>query len=232
MSSTSSSVRIACARAGSALVALLLFLAFSTVFGFYLIWNVGGWAMDRLVYENKTFDIQEIDVQTDGVISTDQLRLWAGVRHGENLLALDLARVKRDLEMVSLIRSVAVERVLPSTLRLRISEREPMAQLLAVEPDRLPTANMMSRRCISMRMAASWRCLEPGQRSSPPTGYKRYSSDCLRHRVPIRPRRGDRSRISRRSFPLPEADWHGVRGFRKWPRLWTCGRSMCRRRTS
>src|SRR5258706_17506 len=65
----------------------------------------------------------------DGVIAPAQLRHWAGVKTGENLLAVDLARVKRDLEMVSMVRSVAVERVLPHTLRLRVSEREPLAQI-------------------------------------------------------------------------------------------------------
>ena len=51
-----------------------------------------------------------------------------GVKVGQNLLALDLARVKRDLEMVSAIRSATVERMAPHTLKLRVSEREPLAQ--------------------------------------------------------------------------------------------------------
>ena len=104
-------------------------LAFATIFGFFLVWRAGEFALSRFIYENKSFAVQEIDVQTDGVISQEQLRRWAGVKPGENLLALDLARVKRDLEMVSMIRSVAVERVLPHTLRLRVTERDPLAQI-------------------------------------------------------------------------------------------------------
>src|SRR6185369_3766387 len=84
-----------------------------TLFGLYLLWLAGAWVLDALVYENRAFAIEQIDVQTDGVISTDQLRRWAGVKPGENLLALDLARVKRDLELVPLISSVSIERVLP-----------------------------------------------------------------------------------------------------------------------
>ena len=94
----------------------------------------GEWALNRLVYENKAFAIQEIDVQTDGVISVDQLRRWAGVKPGENLLALDLARVKRDLELVPLVQSVSVERILPRTLRIRVTEREPIAQVNVPRP--------------------------------------------------------------------------------------------------
>jgi len=62
------------------------------------------------------------------------LRRWSGVRPGQNLLALDLARVKRDLEMQPIIASVSVERILPGTLRLRISEREPVAQVTVPAP--------------------------------------------------------------------------------------------------
>ena len=126
----SSQVRAARTR----FTAFSLGAVFATVFGLYLAYRAGEWALDRLVYENKAFAIEEVDVQTDGVISVDQLRRWAGVKPEENLLALDLARVKRDLEMVPLVQSVSVERVLPHTLRIRITEREPIAQVNVYRP--------------------------------------------------------------------------------------------------
>jgi cell division septal protein FtsQ len=128
----SSQVRAARTRLG----AIALGTLFATVFGLYLIYRAGDWALNRCVYENKAFAIQQIDVQTDGVIAVDQLRRWAGVRLEENLLALDLARVKRDLEMVPRIQSVSVERILPRALRIRISEREPVAQVNVPSPRR------------------------------------------------------------------------------------------------
>jgi hypothetical protein len=107
---------------------------FATVFGLYLVYRGGEWLLNRLVYENKAFAVEEIEVQTDGVIPVDQLRRWAGVKTGVNLLALDLLRVKRDLEMVPLVRSVSVERILPHTLRIRVAEREPIAQVNVPRP--------------------------------------------------------------------------------------------------
>jgi len=62
------------------------------------------------------------------------LRRWAGVRYDDNLLALDLGRVRRDLELIPAIQSVSAERVLPHTLRIRVSEREPIAQCLIPQP--------------------------------------------------------------------------------------------------
>src|SRR3954453_20150212 len=104
-------------------------IVFAAVFGVFLLWRLGGWALDRLVYENPTFAIQEIDLQTDGVIASEQLRLWAGVKGGENLLALDLTRLKRNLEIIPFIQTVSVERIMPHRLRVGGSEREPIAQI-------------------------------------------------------------------------------------------------------
>ncbi len=99
------------------------------VIGAYACWRGGEWVLNRVAYENPAFAINTIEAQTDGVIVPDQLRRWANVRLGENLLALDLARVKRNLEMVPMIASVSVERILPKTLRIRVTEREPVAQV-------------------------------------------------------------------------------------------------------
>jgi len=111
------------------LAAMAFGVLFGTIFGLYLFWRAGEWALDYFVYENPEFAIRHIDVQTDGVILPDELRRWAGVKSGDNLLALDLATVKRNLELVSMIDSVSVERVLPRTLRIRVNEREPVAQV-------------------------------------------------------------------------------------------------------
>jgi cell division septal protein FtsQ len=116
------------------MAALSLGVLFGTVFGLYVLWRLGEWTLDQLVYENKSFAIREVDVQTDGVILPEQLRRWSGVRPGQNLLALDLARVKSDLELVPMVQSASVERILPGTLRVRVSEREPVAQVNVLNP--------------------------------------------------------------------------------------------------
>ena len=63
------------------------------------------------------------------MIAPEQLRRWTNVKPGANLIALDLASVKRNLELVSAIDSVSVERVLPCTLKVRVTERVPVAQV-------------------------------------------------------------------------------------------------------
>ncbi|PWU15476.1 MAG: hypothetical protein C5B50_15365 [Verrucomicrobia bacterium] len=114
--------------------AIIFGTLFGTVFGIYLVWRAGEWALNRLVYGNKAFAIQNIEIQTDGVIAIEPLRRWMSVKLEENLLALDLARVKRDLELVPMIQSVSVERMLPHTLRVHVIERAPVAQVSVPRP--------------------------------------------------------------------------------------------------
>jgi cell division protein FtsQ len=111
------------------LALILLMVPACTLLGLYLLWRMGEWALDKFVYENSTFAIQSIEVQTDGVIAPEQLRRWTNVKLGANLIALDLASVKRNLELVPMIDEVSVERVLPRTLKVRVTERVPVAQV-------------------------------------------------------------------------------------------------------
>ena len=108
---------------------MLLLVPACTVLGLYLLWRTGEWTLDKFVYENSEFSIQSVEIQTDGVIAPEQLRRWSGVKPGENLIALDLASVKRNLELVPAIGSVSVERILPRTLKIRVAERKPVAQV-------------------------------------------------------------------------------------------------------
>ena len=117
-------------RANRTRLGLFLFLVVvGPFFGLYLLWRVGEVALNVFVYENADFAIQQIDVKTDGIIAPEQLRRWTMVKPGANLIALDLASVKRNLELQPLIDSVSVERVLPRTLRIRVTERDPIAQV-------------------------------------------------------------------------------------------------------
>ncbi len=111
---------------------LTLFLATSSILlgTVYVAWRGGDAAIQHFVFENRAFAIRAIEVETDGVLAPEQIRSWAGVRPKDNLLALDLARVERDLKLVPAIESVVIERVLPHSLRIRITEREPVAQVV------------------------------------------------------------------------------------------------------
>ena len=114
-------VRLVAKTAGFLLGAVALFLG---------VWHGGEWLLQAGFYQNEQFNIRTIDIRTGGVINPAQIHRWAGIQKGANLFQTDLMRVKRDLEVVPLIKSAAVDRVLPDTLRIRVSERNPVAQVV------------------------------------------------------------------------------------------------------
>jgi cell division septal protein FtsQ len=114
-------------------IGLGLSITFALVVGLFVLWRGGEWMLNRFVYENDAFAIKQIEVQTDGVIAPENFRRWALIKPNQNLLALDLMRVKRDLELVPWVQTVALERSLPRTLKLRITEREPVAQVVTMQ---------------------------------------------------------------------------------------------------
>ena len=111
-------------------MAIVLIVAAVAVVG----WFGGRYMLDRFIYKNAAFAVTQIEVQSDGIATLDAIRNWANVKTGENLLALDLLKIKRDLEMQPSIDAVAVERLLPHTLKLRVTEREAIAQTVVTLP--------------------------------------------------------------------------------------------------
>jgi cell division septal protein FtsQ len=133
---------------------------FGTVYGG---WRGIGALIERWVYNNDSFAITRLEIETDGVLAAEQLRSWAGVRPRANLMRLDLARVKRDLEMAPAIESVAVERALPGTLRIHVTEREPIAQVSLVRQDGTPAGRYTLDANGHFMLP-----IEPTQRATPP----------------------------------------------------------------
>src|SRR5258706_1673992 len=90
-------------------------------------WKGVAFVMREAIYTNPHLAIDQIDIETDGVLSPEKIREWARVKQGDNLLALDLSRLKRDLELHPLVESAAAEKILPRRLRISITERKPLA---------------------------------------------------------------------------------------------------------
>jgi len=83
----------------------------------------------RLFSQNDRFLIERLSVSSDGRLHTDHVREYAHVEEGMNLFALDLQRLRDDLEVMPIVESVEVKRVLPDTLEVRIRERVARARL-------------------------------------------------------------------------------------------------------
>lgn len=102
-----------------------------------LLWALG-FGVRRLFYQaNPHFTLRSIEVDMRGGAMPRETVLRQlrakGVREGEsNLYALDLAALRRDLELDPLIQYAELRRRLPDTIVLRVYGRAPVAQLLEV----------------------------------------------------------------------------------------------------
>jgi cell division protein FtsQ len=163
----SDQVRAQRVRLGTILGAII----FGTFFGLYLFWRTGELLLDKFVYENPDFAIQTVEIQTDGVISKEQLRRWSNVRAGANLIALDLANVKRSLEMESAVESASVEKVLPHTLRIRVTERDPLAQVnmpcLDADGNLAVAVTQLDKNAVAMKPRDPRQCVVPVAQLNP-----------------------------------------------------------------
>lgn len=93
-------------------------------------WQALQWALNRFVYANDAYAIRRIELRHEGRLRPDTILRWAGVEHGRNLLALDLDRVRHDLELNPWIARAEVEARRPDCLALTAFEREPVAQIV------------------------------------------------------------------------------------------------------
>ncbi|MCH2383090.1 MAG: FtsQ-type POTRA domain-containing protein [Pedosphaera sp.] len=121
-------------------------------------WQGGAFALNQLVYENESFSVRQLDYRTDGIISIGQLQKWAGVRAGDNLLRLDLLRIKRDIELAPRVKAASVERFLPDTLQVRVAERVPMAQVWAWQRD---GAGVTDYDCVRLQLDETGHVMSP-----------------------------------------------------------------------
>ncbi len=83
--------------------------------GAYHVSAKAGFQLDRLYLEGRSRT------------SMDEIMKAIGVREGSPILGASLDEMRRQLEAIPSVKQAAVERTLPSTLHVRIIEREPVA---------------------------------------------------------------------------------------------------------
>jgi hypothetical protein len=116
-------------------VVLALLLAILAVVGVSLGQRGWEWARQRLL-DSRLFALTNLEITTDGVwLKPEQIRQWVGIQAGDNLLLIDMTQIRRELELIPQVESVSVERVLPHVLRIAVTEREPVLQIQAVQPE-------------------------------------------------------------------------------------------------
>lgn len=101
------------------LAAALLFSAFAGL----------RYAASLFFSRNPKFELKVINVTSDGRLTPEFFCERAGLQTGTNLFSVDFDKLRKKLEEVPLVASVAIERKLPDTLNISVIERVALAQI-------------------------------------------------------------------------------------------------------
>jgi cell division septal protein FtsQ len=81
----------------------------------------------RLFFENPDYQVNTIELQTDGTLQREQVLKAADLREGENSFSVNLARVHDRIQQLPQVDEVQVVRKLPAEIDIRVVERKPVA---------------------------------------------------------------------------------------------------------
>jgi len=97
------------------------------------IYRMGKFATRVFFNENPKFAITQVQVESDGHLSHEQIVNLTNIKIGQSVFTVDLQQVKRDLELDPLIERAEVTRELPGRIHIAVTERVPLAQI-CVQP--------------------------------------------------------------------------------------------------
>ncbi|MDY6905290.1 MAG: FtsQ-type POTRA domain-containing protein [Thermodesulfobacteriota bacterium] len=95
--------------------------------GLLVLVSAGFVAGYQLITRNECLQVTHIDVQGAHMLTPDELLQKAGIRYGDNIMAINLSLVRRKLMAEPWILDAEVSRALPSNLSIRVKERSPLA---------------------------------------------------------------------------------------------------------
>lgn len=82
---------------------------------------------ERFFFSNPDYTLTRVNFELDGVLTREEALAETGLREGENIFSVDLARVEAVLRAIPMVKSVSIERELPGTISVTIVSRDPVA---------------------------------------------------------------------------------------------------------
>ena len=78
---------------------------------------------------NYKFNIQKIEIDNNFVLESDEIKKKLSFIYNENLFFLNIENIQKNLKDMDFIQSFTVKKIYPSTLKLTIYEKKPIAIL-------------------------------------------------------------------------------------------------------
>jgi cell division protein FtsQ len=83
--------------------------------------------IEQFFTKNKNYDVRVVEVNTDGVMTREEVLSKTGIREGLNIFSLNLEAAQKALALIPEVKSASVQRNLPNTVSISIEARRPVA---------------------------------------------------------------------------------------------------------
>ncbi len=88
------------------------------------------WMGELLFSRNDRFAIERLEIKGGAIVTPELIREWTQIGEGMNLFAFNIRKVRHKfLQRAPNVRSIQIQRRLPSTLRIEVEERIPLARV-------------------------------------------------------------------------------------------------------
>lgn len=81
---------------------------------------------EKFFFQNPEYSLRHLEAKLDGIMTREELEGMTGFREGKNVFLLDLDRANRTLSAIPEVRSAAIERILPDTVKVSLERRVPV----------------------------------------------------------------------------------------------------------
>lgn len=89
--------------------------------------------VEHFFTRNQDYDVRVVEVNTDGILSREEVLEKTGIHEGLNIFSLNLESAQAALTSIAEVKSAKVERILPDTVTIKIEARRPVAWVAPVD---------------------------------------------------------------------------------------------------
>ena len=82
-----------------------------------------GFMVQRSIYADPTFALKHVEIQVSGQLKPSDVFQWSGLKKGTHILDVDLEVIEKRLRRQPAVKWAQVNRVMPDSLRIFVSER-------------------------------------------------------------------------------------------------------------
>jgi len=87
--------------------------------------------LDKFFFSNPAYNVAELDLELDGIMTPEDLREETGILEGKNIFKLNISKADRHLRTIPMVADVTIERVLPDRMRVVLKSRVPVSWVSA-----------------------------------------------------------------------------------------------------